>query len=100
MPKSWIPRSLPPHRSLERNTATATDGFAPTLGESRARGAESHTTSKSGPHAKYVVFTCARPPGGTVVIAQGVDASSKRRAIAANRDAAGCLDEHSTGTAR
>jgi hypothetical protein len=77
--------------------ATATEGFARTFRECRASGAESHTTSNSGPHAKYAVFTCARPPGDTVAIAQSVDASSKRRAIAASRDAGGCLEARATG---
>jgi hypothetical protein len=61
-------------------------------------GLESQTTSKSGPHAKYAVLMCARPPGDTVAIAQSVDASSKRRAIAASRGAEACFDERSTGT--
>src|SRR6266508_3092892 len=58
------------------------------LPECFARGSESQTMSNSGLHAKYAVFTWARPSGGTVAIAQRVEASSRRRAAVANRAAA------------
>jgi hypothetical protein len=92
-----MPRSDPPHVWVDRKTATAAEAFARTFREWRASGAESQTISYAGPHAKYAVFTWARPPGETVAIAHRVDSSRSRRAIVASRTLRGCFDERSIG---
>jgi len=93
-----MPRSRPPQVCVERNTATATDAFARTLRECCACGADHHTISNWGPHAKYAVLMCARPLGETVAIAQSVDAPSRRPASAASRVAGGCFAARLIGT--
>src|SRR2546423_4105583 len=68
--------------------------------EWRASGADSHTISNAGLHAKYAVLMCARAPGETVEIAQSLDSSSSRRVIATRRLREGCLAMRLTGMRR
>ena len=71
-PKSWIPRSLPPHVCVEQYAAMAADGFVRMFRGWRASGAESHTNSNAG-LTRSRPCGRARVPGDTVAIAQSVD---------------------------
>lgn len=89
---------MPPQRCVERKTATATEGSARYVaGVARIR-RRPQTISKAEPHANYAVFTCARPPGDTVTIAQIVDSPRSRRAAAARREAGECFEVRRTLT--